>query len=346
MHGNGGMEAISPVYIGAKSEFYETMNFEDKDIVKIDDYILNGSAKESIVVASRSGQENMLTVFKKTRLYSVYNVVFCYSYSFDYVLGSVSLGNNEISIYQNGEIIISNNSFGEYDKTDLIEYAEALLMTSDGISIGTMRIGDEKCKIYAVNSDVNDWGYILAVSDRERMGVIKRITMIATVIFILAIGVGTFVIRWFTEMVYNPVRKLVDSAEIDEADGGDEFAALKSAMDKGKSRYDELQTYIKENKDGKEHFLKDFLNSNLSAKEIKESIEKYALGWLGDESFIIVFRIFNVDNLQKEFGDIDFYNVRNELVELLNEKISETMVCEMVPMRAGQVCGSGKRGKS
>lgn len=347
LYGNGSTSAISTGQISAKCDFYDDMNFSDTDIMRIDEYILNGSAKETMFVASRYGEENMLTVFKKVRLFPTYNVVLCYSYSFDYVLGSaVHIGSNEISICRGGEVLISNHSFGDYDRTALAEYAKELSGVEYGISDAKMRLNGQGCKIYAVNSEVYDWCYVLAVPESERVGVIRRIVIIATVILILAMGAGIVIIRWLTEMVYNPVRRLVDSADIDGGNLNDEFAALKNAIEKGKSRYDELEAYVRENKQGKENFLKDLLNNNIPAYEVADGIVKFSLEWLAEECFIIVFAIVNMENLQKEFGDIDFYNVRNELIELLDEKISETMTCEMVRMSADRFAAVIKGAKS
>lgn len=135
-------------------------------------------------------------------------------------------------------------------------------------------------------------------------------------------------------MVYNPVRKLVDNAEIDDTDLDDEFAALKNAIDTGKSRYDELQRYIQDNNGAKENFLKDILNRNFSVRGLRTNMAKYSLEWLDSGCFLIIFSIVNANRLQHELGDISFYNVRDELVDMLADKINETMESETVRLSA------------
>lgn len=88
-----------------------------------------------------------------------------------------------------------------------------------------------------------------------------------------------------------------------------------------------------DNKSGRENFLKDLLNSNCSSDELTQNMHKYALEWLEGRGYIIVFSIINAEKLGKELGDINFYSIRDEIAELLGEKIHQRAECEMVRVR-------------
>lgn len=338
IYGTGSSNAISTTgFIGSKSDFYTAQQFDEEDVAAIDEYILNGTASDIFTVASTFENERMLTVLRKPRLYRSYNVVFCYNYSFDYILGSIYAGDNEVAIYRDGDILISNNMSDDYNPELLAEAAGGLFGKAGETGTDTYKDGKEKFRLYTIGSDVGDWGYIMAVSEKERSDVIKKIVLMAVIIFLFLICVGVFVIKRLTEIVYNPVRKLIDTAELDEEGLDDEFAALKSVMDRGKSRYDELQKYIMDNKSGKEYFLKDLLNSNCSSEELDGNKRKYMLEWLDGRGYIIVFGIMNAEKLRKELGDINFYGVRDEIAEFLGEKIRERAECEIVCMSAERI---------
>lgn len=335
MYGTGSSSAISTTgFIGSRSDFYTVQQFEEENIAAVDEYILNGTANDFIAFASSFENERVLTIMRKPRLYASYNVVFCYNYPFNYILDSIYAGEHEVAIYRNGDILISNHAAEEYELASLAEAAGGLFGNGNTIGVGKCSIGKENYRIYTVGSEVGDWGYIMAVSDSERADVIKRIILMAVCVFIFSIGIGVLVIRRLTEIVYNPVRTLIDSAELEGVEFDDEFTALKNVMDKDKDRYDELQKYMMDNKAGRENFLKDLLNSNCSSGELDENMNKYALEWLEDRGYIIVFCILNAEKLRKELGDINFYNVRDEIAELLGEKIRESTECEIVRMHA------------
>ena len=325
LYGRESNEAISPVKISGKKEFFSDMRFSSADIEEIETFIKEGNTKDYFAAASNVNGENRLTVFKKMRLYANNNVIFCYSYSYDYILDNVYSEDSSVSVARDGKILITNGTFDSVDNIKLAEKAHN--KNENGPASAT--IDGERYKIYTVKSDVNDWSYILTVSDGERLGVIKRISLVAIFIFIVAIGIGSFVIQRFTEIVYKPIRKLVDSADVEKEESDDEFATLKKAIETGKSRYNE--SLATENEAiAKKGLIKDILNSSFSLKEINERIKKHSLLWLNEECFIIVFVITNATELQKTLGEIDFYKVRDELSELLSDKINKEAECETV----------------
>lgn len=326
LYGMESKEAVSPDKVSGKETFFSDMHFSPDDIEKVENFIKNGNAKDYLAVASNVNGENRLTILKKMRLYAYNNVIFCYSYSYDYILDNVYSQNSSVSVCRDGEILITNGSFSDEDNIKLAEIAAG---GKQDIKPKDARFNGERYKIYTVSSDVNDWSYIFTVSDSERLGVIKRISLVAVFIFLLAIGIGGFVIKQFTEVVYKPIRKLVDSADVEKEEFDDEFAALKKAIETGKKHYNEATTDENETV-ARKGLIKDILNSSFSLREINERIKKHSLLWLDEECFVIVFVITNATELQKMLGEIDFYKVRDELSELLSDKINETMECETV----------------
>lgn len=68
------------------------------------------------------------------------------------------------------------------------------MLESKEIKTDTVTFDRESYKVYAVGSDVCDWGYVLTVPDSERIAVIKRIALLAIFILIIAIGIGSIII--------------------------------------------------------------------------------------------------------------------------------------------------------
>lgn len=327
LYGRESDEAISPTIISEKKRFFSDMRFSADGIEEIEAFIKSGNTKEYFAAASNVNGENRLTVFKKMRLYAYNNVVFCYSYSYDYILDNVYSDETSVSVARDGKILITNGTFSSEDNIRLAQKAGEGIKSASGI------FGGERYKIYTVKSDVNDWSYILTVSDGERLGVIKKISLIAVFIFIIAVGIGGFVIKQFTEVVYKPIRKLVDSTDIEKEELDDEFAALKKAIETGNGRYNESLS-MENDAIAKKGLIKDILNCSFSPSRINELINKHSLLWLEEKCFIIVFVITNATELQKTLGEIDFYKVRDELAELLSDKINEETECETVRLSA------------
>ncbi|MBR5157221.1 MAG: helix-turn-helix transcriptional regulator [Clostridia bacterium] len=240
---------------------------------------------------------------------------------------NVHTGNNKVTA-----VVVMKGSF--FDTVDTVLRKEGKMVSvSDGkqelpLQIQINENKDKKMTVSSINSEVTGWQYLVYTPENEYWGMLYLAYFGITVIVLLTLAAGIFLIYRATEKSYSPIKDLVEIVKKNQvmgAEGTDEFEYLSLAMENIlKSEQRNLTRIEQQDSELRRNFLEKAVKSGTVSSESEFKRLNPDIDIENGSFAVVLFKITEVGELFKE-DDIS-NEERYQLSRVITENIMEEFI--------------------